>query len=166
KEDEFVKDLSGDWLFKKGDDPSYCKVDTNEKDWGKITVPGNWEEQGHGEYDGFAWYRKHISIPKEWIKKKISLYIENIDDCDELYFNGQKVNSSGILPPDYKTAFGQNRLYPIPKELIKTDDHNVVALRVFDNGGGGGIVGGPVKIGDFCHKYIPVYINYPGIKDW
>ncbi|MCK5655298.1 MAG: beta galactosidase jelly roll domain-containing protein [Candidatus Aureabacteria bacterium] len=165
KEDEFVKDLSGDWLFKKGDDPSYCKVDTNEKDWGKITVPGNWEEQGHGEYNGFAWYRKHISIPKKWITKKITLYIENIDDCDELYFNGEKVNSSGILPPDYKTAFGQNRLYPIPKELIKTDDDNVIALRVFDNGGGGGIVGGPVKIGDFCHKYIPVYINYPGIDD-
>lgn len=162
--DESVQDLSGQWLFKKGDDFSYAGENADERDWAKMDVPASWESQGEKDYDGFAWYRKHVTIPESWRQKNISLSIGNIDDCDEAYFNGKKINSSGALPPKFRTACGQSRSYDIPKELIKLDEDNLIAIRVFDNSGEGGIVGGPVEIGELNRKYIPVYIEYPGME--
>ncbi len=163
KENKFVKDLSGKWLFKKGDDPSYSKKDFNDANWREIYAPGKWEEQ-IGGYDGFAWYRKHITIPEIWSNKDIKLFIGSIDDSDEVYFNGERIGGGGSLPPNYKTAYNQNRLYLIPGEPIEFDKDNVIAVRVYDFTGDGGLVYGPIEIGDLQRKYIPVYLDYPKMK--
>jgi len=38
------------------------------------------------------------------------------------------------------------RIYTIPKSLIKFGEKNLIAVRVTDHGGGGGIWEGPIEI--------------------
>lgn len=163
EENRFIKDLSGAWFFRKGDDSSYARAGFNA-DWSEIKVPGSWEGS-IGAYNGFGWYRKQVNVPKEWVEREINLFIGNIDDSDEVYFNGEKIGASGSLPPNYKSAFNQSRFYAIPKKLIRFGEDNLIAVRVYDFTGDGGLVGGPVEIGDIRHKYIPVYLDYPVMKE-
>ena len=55
------------------------------------------------------------------------------------------------------------RFYSIPKDLIKYGQNNYIAIRIFDGGGDGGILTGPVKIGKILKKYEPIYIDYEGL---
>lgn len=164
EENKFVKDLSGTWFFRKGDDGSYARAGLDYAGWSEIKVPGNWEDLT-GAYNGFGWYRKQVNVPKEWADRRIKLFIGNIDDSDEVYFNGEKVGTSGSLPPKYKSASGRSRLYAIPKNLIRFGGDNFIAVRVYDFMGDGGLIGGPVELGDVQHQYIPVYIDYPAMKE-
>ena len=141
-----LKDLSGKWLFKTGDDLKRAEAGYNDSGWVKIQVPLNWEGEGFKDYDGFAWYRKHIQIPSIPPERKKYLYIGSIDDSDEVYFNGTKIGGSGSLPPKYISAWDKKRIYLIPEELIRYNQDNVIAVRVYDEMKEGGIRTGPVAI--------------------
>jgi len=52
--------LPDNWIFKIGDDPSFSAENIDESNWVKTKVPGNWEDQGFQNYDGYAWYRLHF----------------------------------------------------------------------------------------------------------
>jgi hypothetical protein len=67
--------------------------------------------------------------------------ISNIDDCDEVFINGELVGSSGGFPPYFSTAYGNRRKYLIPDYVLKPDEMNTIAVRVYDQSGEGGIVG-------------------------
>ena len=58
-----------------------------------------------------------------------------IDDYDITFFNGQKVGGMGL---DSGSPWQTPRVYTIPGLLVKAGK-NVIAVRVFDTGGGGGI---------------------------
>ena len=54
-------------------------------DWLSIRVPGAWEEmlpKEAGRYDGFAWYRCFVEIPKAWEGQPLRLELGRIDDTD------------------------------------------------------------------------------------
>lgn len=148
--DEHDYQLIGTWLFKRGDDVAWAKSDWDDKDWGPIRVPALWENEGYQAYDGFAWYRIHFKIPPQlaarWGSAKLMLEIGAIDDADETYLNGQMIGSQGAFPPDAMTAWDQKREYPIPSDLFKATGENVIAVRVYDSMGGGGIYRMPVRI--------------------
>jgi hypothetical protein len=54
--------LPDNWLFRTSDDPSYKDINLDESGWVNINVPGNWEDQGFPEYDGYVWYRLHFTV--------------------------------------------------------------------------------------------------------
>jgi len=62
------------------------------------------------------------------------------------YFNGQILGSTGGLPPDYETGYGELRAYTVPMDRVGWGAQNTIAVRVYDGGGGGGIVGNPVSL--------------------
>ncbi len=154
-------DLSGRWLFAKGDDLNWAKAQYDDKSWAEIEVPQRWEDAGYSDYDGYAWYRTRLKIPaklaKVWEKERLGIIIGGIDDCDEIYLNDVKIGGSGQFPPGYKTAWNEKRVYSIPqyrvifwfikKPVFNREDENVLAVRVYDGGDDGGIVCGPVRIG-------------------
>ncbi|MCS7228629.1 MAG: alpha/beta hydrolase-fold protein [Candidatus Kryptonium sp.] len=130
-------ELSGKWLFRIGDNKEWSDVKIDEFGWVEIQVPSQWEKQGYN-FDGVAWYRKHVKIPSSFKDKKIYLYLGKIDDNDKVYFNGELI---GIT-----RGWTQERFYFIPNDLIKYDEDNVIAIRVEDLGFGGGIYEGPILI--------------------
>jgi len=99
-----------------------------------------------GRYDGFAWYRSMVEIPKAWEGQPLRLELGRIDDSDEAFFNGTKVGSTGHMPPNYRGLSGQSRVYHVPARLVRTGQYNLIAVRVYDAGGSGGIMSGPVAI--------------------
>ena len=68
-----------------------------------------------------------------------------IDDADETYLNGKQIGKFGEFPPAKVTAYDLPRLYEFKPELLQ--ETNVIAIRVSDWGGGGGIWKGPVGVG-------------------
>jgi cephalosporin-C deacetylase-like acetyl esterase len=138
--------LKFEWKFQTGDNLEWAKPGFDDKSWGSITAGTLWEAQGYSNYDGFAWYRQTIVISSK-IKAEtvqnggLTLKLGTIDDVDYTYWNGEQIGKNGEIPPNYLGAYDKVRSYTIPAEKILWDKPNMIAVRVFDNGGGGGIIG-------------------------
>ena len=121
--------------------------------WQSLRVPGYWEKRlggSIGEHDGFAWYRCFVKVPESWKGLPLRLDLGKIDDCDETFFNGAKLGSSGSLPPRFRTASGALRRYAVPPQAVRAGGDNLLAVRVYDGAGGGGIWQGPCRL--WCEK--------------
>ncbi len=134
--------LRGDWKFKTGDKTEWADPKFDDSKWSEIYAPSAWEDEGYDGYDGYAWYRKHFTISENWLSKDLVLNLGTIDDVDEVYVNGQCIGSTGSFPPNYSTAYNIERRYSISPIILKSDGDNVIAVRVYDNGGAGGITNG------------------------
>ncbi len=146
--------LRGNWKFSLGDNMNFAKASYDDSKWEEMYVPADWHDEGFREYRGYAWYRYSFTID---FKANEPLFIElgKIDDVDEVYINGRLVGSSGGFPPGYYTAVNVLRSYLIPTEYLLQGKTNVVAVRVFDEGGEGGILGRNPGI----YSYADVYAN-------
>lgn len=109
----------------------------NDSSWPKMAVPGLWEEQALGNFDGLVWFRKTILLTAANAGKEAILELGMVDDADETFVNGVKVG--GI------NNYSEKRRYTIPAGTLK-EGKNVIAVKVNDTGGGGGIYGEPGDI--------------------
>ena len=143
--------LSGDWRFSIGDNMKFARPEYDDADWEEIYVPADWNRQGFRNYSGYAWYRKKVVIEGSGNE---ALYLElgKIDDVDEVYLNGHFIGRTGSFPPDYTTAYNYPRKYFIPAEYINRNGKNVIAIRVYDEGGQGGIMGFSSAIGIYSYS--------------
>jgi len=142
-------DLKGLWQIAAGDDPARSAMDFDDDGWVSTSVPGGWEGDALPKYDGLAWYRLHFTVSAEqserWGTNTLALLLGSVDDADEAYLNGQKIGAMGQFSPAKITAWDQPRVYEFEPTLLR--EENVLAVRVDDWGGGGGIWRGPVTIG-------------------
>ena len=141
--------LDGTWKIAAGDDPARAQVEFDDSSWKPTIVPLRWEDASLPEYDGIAWYRIRFSVPPEaldrWHGKPLAILLGAVDDADETFLNGRKIGHGGTFPPGEKTAWDALRVYEFDEELLQGE--NVLAVRVSDWGGNGGIWRGPVSIG-------------------
>ncbi len=161
-----VIDLKGRWLFSIGDNKRWADPDYNHRDWETIWVPSKWEDQGFNGYDGYAWYRHTFdgTLLKDQ-ELTYTLILGYIDDVDEVYVNGVKIGSSGSFPPRFHTAYNAKRTYNIPREVIRFNGKNVIAVRVYDSGIEGGIIKGDVGI--FTDEDAKMFaVNLQGLWDF
>ncbi|SDT42936.1 sialate O-acetylesterase [Mucilaginibacter mallensis] len=105
--------------------------------WQKMALPTYWELAGVPDYDGTMWFRKKVTIPAAWAGRDLKLNMGGIDDYDVSYFNGAEIGHTEL--------FIYKRSYTIPGNLVKAGE-NTIAIRVFDNGGLGGINKGPLQL--------------------
>ncbi|HZB89589.1 MAG TPA: hypothetical protein VE291_13090, partial [Terracidiphilus sp.] len=92
--------LDGAWQFHLGDDPAWAQPAaddaTGHNGWAQITADGPWGTQGHADYTGYAWYRRHIDITMApGSPASLAMMIAAIDDIYELYWNGQSMGRFG-----------------------------------------------------------------------
>lgn len=142
--DELVE-LSGHWRFSIGDDQRWAQPDFDDGNWSRIGVPGYWEDDGYGGYNGYAWYRRTFKFSDD-PNQRTYLLLGRIDDANEVYVNGRKVGEHGTFPPNYTSAWNLDRAYVLPPGTLHQGRANVVAVRVYDGGSGGGIVGDSIGI--------------------
>ncbi len=109
--------------------------------WKKMTLPGNFNDNGLAKFDGTVWFRKLIKLDQDDIAKSAVLNLSTIDDVDETYINDQLVGTTKT----YDIA----REYNIPTGVLKEGD-NIVAVRVTDGGGNGGFFGKPYELNLVC----------------
>lgn len=108
----------------------------DDSDWSKIAAPANSFPAGT---DGVGWYRYSVVLPAEWTGRELTLSLGAIDDADETFFNGTRVGSTGSDVPSHWQAA---RSYTVPGTLVKAG-RNVIAIRVSDFFGEGGLQGRP-----------------------
>ncbi|MHC0446657.1 sialate O-acetylesterase [Flavobacterium sp. 3-218] len=119
-----------------------------DKNWPEIKAPSLWENQQIGNIDGIVWMRKTIILTAEQAKKEAVLHLAKIDDEDKTYVNGVEVGTNNL--------WDAKRIYKIPANVLK-EGTNVIAVRITDYSGGGGIYGDPsnLKI-DFKDTNLPL----------
>lgn len=122
----------------KGFDWGWAANDLDDSDWKQMDLPRLWETTGL-DIDGAVWFRLHVNIPQAWITagQDLLLSLSILDDFDETYFNGTRVGGMGLETTD---VWITPRNYTIPHQLLKQGD-NVIAVRIFDQWGGGGFAG-------------------------
>jgi hypothetical protein len=134
--------------FALGDDPARSQPGFDDSDWKELSTTANYEKQGFPGYDGWSWYRIHVRIPSSlkssvhW-QKRLRVYLSSIDDVDETFLNGTRIGQTGHPPDDpqgYDTQWQALREYfvDLGGGLVRWDQDNVIAIRVYDGGGGGG----------------------------
>lgn len=156
-----VQDLSGEWKFSIGDNEKWAKEEFDDSEWENIQVPRMWEKQGFYGYDGYAWYRTKMKIDFKLTNKPMYLSLGYIDDVDEVFINGELIGHSGSFPKNYATAFNAKRVYRIPFDVLNINGENTIAVRVYDEGGEGGIIHGTIGI-LIDVEAIPVDLNLQG----
>lgn len=116
--------LSGEWRFKWSPHPGARPVGFHEEsyrtdDWAQITVPGNWQIQGHGlpiysnirypfptdsleapkDWNPVGSYRRGFELPDTWQwspekDEPVFLHFEGVNSAFHLWINGRKVGYS------------------------------------------------------------------------
>jgi sialate O-acetylesterase len=145
-----VVDLRGSWKFNIGDDTLWAKSDFND-DWDELFVSRKWEDQGYIGYGGFGWYRRQINVPLSMAGKRFVLMLGKIDDIDEVYINGKRVAETGTMDANANNIYvgdeySRQRYYYLKEADIVAGKINIIAVRVYDEGGEGGIYGGEVGL--------------------
>jgi sialate O-acetylesterase len=103
--------------------------------WDALVVPARWEEEGFDGMDGVAWYRTALELTAEEARAGVRLGLGAIDDSDVSWVNGHRVGGM-------ERSWNVPRVYEVPAAALRAG-RNVVAVRVEDTGGGGGIYGDP-----------------------
>lgn len=133
--------VTGTWRFHKGDDAGWNARDLDDSSWQEVKLPDTWENHsGYKDDNVYGWYRRKIEIPEPLKGNDFNLLLGYIDDVDEAWLNGERIGGTGTFPPDYKTAYGAPRRYRVSASLVRGDGSDVLAVRVFDGGGEGGIL--------------------------
>ncbi|MEO6719161.1 MAG: sialate O-acetylesterase [Ferruginibacter sp.] len=131
---EAIEKLQGTFKNLQASPKEWSDISFDDQKWPLIKVPGAWEQQALGDVDGVVWYRKTIEVSATDAGKEAVLELATIDDADDTYLNGVKIGST--------TGYNIKRKYTIPAGSLKPGK-NVIAVRVLDTGGGGGIIGEP-----------------------
>jgi sialate O-acetylesterase len=128
------------WETLSFEDTICSSINFDDSKWKQMNLPTQWESTEIGNFDGITWFRKKIKIPDSWKNEDLILNLGPIDDMDRTYVNGILVGSY-----EGEGFWQKDRVYRVPKELIKSNEL-VIAVRVIDNQGGGGIWGTEEKL--------------------
>ncbi|SFS13889.1 hypothetical protein SAMN05216570_2966 [Dyella sp. OK004] len=150
--------LDGAWRFHIGDDPHWADADVDDSGWetmdlsapasshdGDVGLPnyvGGWMVHGHPGYQGYAWYRRTVTVPagnRAWDV----LGPTAVDDGYELYWNGVRLGGSGRLGASPRVVGTRPMIFALPADTVGT--RGVLTIRAFMQPGndanpdGGGI---------------------------
>lgn len=111
------------------------KPDYNDQSWRTISTWNAFEPQGNKALDGRFWYRLKFKAPVFPDGKKILLRFGSLDDDGDIYINGELAWSRHLEKgDDWKASFVFDAT-----RFIRPGQENIIAVRGFDSGGGGGI---------------------------
>ena len=141
-------DLAPGWKFQTDRDTvgvkeSWFGLQFDDRQWKVMRGGSIWENQGFPDYDGFAWYRKQISIPAKDLRQPLYCIFGGVDDEYDLYVNGTLAGHHGAPGSSVYSSLTSTDI----SKYVHAGD-NLIALRVNDWGGGGGISAGPVLLSD------------------
>lgn len=136
--------LGGEWRFHLGDDPRWAGTDVDDSHWetvnldapasshdGDVGLPnyvGGWMVHGHPGYQGYAWYRRSVTVPagtRAWDVLGPTL----VEDGYELYWNGKRLGGSGRLGASPRVVGTHPLIFALPADAAGTT--GVLAIRAF-----------------------------------
>ena len=141
--------LEGVYRFSPGDNLLWASPALDDCSWAKVKVPGDLADQGVHVKGGMGWYRTRFRVPDVFEHGDPALAMGNVGNADEVYLNGIKIGGEGKIGDGFVEAPWKERLYPIPKGLLRYGGENLLAIRILNTYRMAGIFEGPVCIGDY-----------------
>jgi hypothetical protein len=172
-QDYMWMDLNGSWKFNTGNNAKFAKLKFDDSNWNDMMVP-TWD----AGFTGFAWYRKTITLSIK-NKQALSLTLGQVDDNCEVYFNGQMVKlydnprpGNDISDTSVYSQWKKYRVYYIPQKLVEPGKANTIAIKVWNNGGEGGMRYGNVQLtSTIFYNHLPIqmagdWVKTDGSNEW
>ena len=156
KECKEIVSLDGEWLFHWSPKPEDRPVDFNLEDydvsdWGKITVPGNWQTQGYGTpiyiNINYPFVKNRPSVtsepPKEWTayenRNPVGQYVTFVEVTKEMLAKNLILHFGGVHSAMYlwingqKVGYSQNSMSPAEFDVTKylRAGRNKIAVEVY-----------------------------------
>jgi len=156
KECKEIVSLDGEWLFhwspKPEDRPvDFYLEDYDVSDWGKITVPGNWQTQGYGTpiyiNINYPFVKNRPSVtsepPKEWTayenRNPVGQYVTFVEVTKEMLAKNLILHFGGVHSAMYlwingqKVGYSQNSMSPAEFDVTKylRAGRNKIAVEVY-----------------------------------
>jgi sialate O-acetylesterase len=119
-----------------GEAKGWHEPDHDDSAWGLMNKPQSWQSYGHS-HNGSMWFRKEITLGPNAPHQPATLSLGMCDDMDHTYINGVLVGRTGAETPAFWSV---KRRYEVPQGLLR-EGRNVIAVRVFDQWGAGGMMG-------------------------
>ncbi|MFO0874217.1 MAG: family 16 glycoside hydrolase [Phycisphaerales bacterium] len=140
-----LKEIGGNWWARLDTLPGapgagWNSATFDDKAWPTSVLPASFSGDGLESFDGVVYLRRAIDLPEAWKGQPAELGLGPIDDRDETFINGLLV---GATRDDGKWAVP--RRYDVPANVLKAG-RNIIAIRVLDTGGVGGVNGKPEQM--------------------
>jgi len=113
--------------------PAWNAVDLDTSSWKTMKLPGYWEDNGYPGFDGLFWFRRTFDMPTNWDDSDAELHLGAVDDNETTWVNGVQAGAT--------IGYDVPRIYRVPAGGLKPTN-NIIAVRVLDTGGNGGLGGG------------------------
>lgn len=96
-----ITSFDQDWRFLKADAPGAEQSDFDDSAWRVLNVPHDWSIEGPfdeknptGGAGGFlpagiGWYRKHFTLPAEYVQRRIFIEFDGVMANSDVWINGQ-----------------------------------------------------------------------------
>ena len=148
--------LDGEWQFHWSKDPQHRPADFYKEDydvsqWGKITVPGNWQTQGYGTpiyiNINYPFVRNRPSVttepPKDWTayenRNPVGSYVTYVDVTDEQLRQNLILHFGGVHSAMYlwvngqQVGYSQNSMTPAEFDVTRymRAGRNKIAVEVY-----------------------------------
>jgi hypothetical protein len=142
------QELPNEWLFKPDPDEigqrdEWYSPQLDDSEWASVrSDTGNgWERQGFPGYLGYGWYRLRIAGPFDTRGPVFQMLFTAVDEEAEIWINGQKAFDHTIK----STGLGQHVIWDTPfafdpSPWLRSGSDNLIAVRVFNGMGMGGII--------------------------
>jgi sialate O-acetylesterase len=119
-------------------DLSWTSAEIGDEGWSETNLPHQFPDN----FDGAYYYRKVFRLTQDQLDSLKTLSLGAIDDFDMTYINGIRVGMTDMRTPNYYSA---PRKYEIKPGVLK-EGLNVIAIKVYDNMGGGGFFGSAAEM--------------------
>jgi methyl-accepting chemotaxis protein len=122
--------LHNGWKYLKADSPQYSAPAFDDSSWNTTDLPNLVDREKKRQT---IWLRNEVTIPAGLRGKDIAFFVGKIWDVEQTYFNGVKIGASGREYPDFFSEWNIFRYYHVPPDLVKYDEKNIIAVRMFTN---------------------------------
>jgi len=121
---ELKKALGGFPEKEVGMDEKWMLSTTDRSDWKTMELPTLWENAGYNRLNGRVWFSFDFNLTVDETGKDAQLHLGKIHDSEITWVNGQKVG-------EMKWANDEERVYPVPAQILKVGKNNI-SVRVED----------------------------------
>ena len=151
-----IVSLDGEWLFHWIRNPEerpvdFYREDFDTSDWGKITVPGNWQTQGYGTpiyiNINYPFVKNRPSVttepPKDWTayenRNPVGQYVTYVDATKDMLSKNLILHFGGVHSAFYlwingkKVGYSQNSMSPAEFDVTSymREGKNKIAVEVY-----------------------------------
>jgi len=141
--------LVGQHKFSTGDEADWVRPEFDDRSWRTIPAPATWVSQGVSWTAFRGCYRMRFELPaRPATMREVGLALGVVLGAHEVWLNGTRIGGEGHLGERFTETPWQRVVRRVPDSLLKWGAENVLVVRC-QHFSLGGILDGPIALGDF-----------------